>query len=760
MKTEIEKIDDDALIESIDRHMRNATGGNTNSSDVSKRRENAVYEMSLEAQGDLKPQGVSKIVSSDSAEIAEGYTALLTKLLLDNNKLALFTPYSNDMAAVKASQIASDVVNYCLFNSNPDGWSKLSTWIKSAVVFGNSALTWGWEEHYDYVVEEYETIEEGVLDQILSDPNVEVIGDLLVNDEPTINPDGTSYYSFVDVRLRRKIDKSGVKLRTIPPESFLIDRAASSVIDATFVGIVTEMTRSDIRRTWSDQDIDFDEIGEESTVRSSGFSYEAFARKDAGGIQNWVTNNDDDEDEANISITVVECWIRSDRDGDGIAELKHVIKAGNTILEEDDVAYVPVAVLNPIEIPHEFYGLSLLDMARPQTQATTAILRGFVENVYFGNYGRTLADPNVVDFSALQNPVPKQIIPTNGNPAAAVQQLQPEPMSAGTTGMLEFLGLQKEQSTGLSKTAMGLNDTLYVSGNSEQKMAGAQNAAQIRVEHIARRFVETGIKDLCRGVLREMKSNLKNPTMYKTDKGYASLTPQELQMMPGNMDLDIQANIGENSNSSLAEKLIQLTQLLPQMAQSEASEAFVNPMSSYNLAVDILKNMGMDPTRFLNDPTSQEFQQAQQEAQQKKKQKQDLKEQAEQAAIQLELTSQAANISLIKAEADNKKIDNKRQLLQAHDDSSREWAELAVKAAKDGVVPPPHQTTDFMSLYQDTEEQEKLAAQQQEQQQMQEQMMQEQGVHLMPDGTMMPNSEMEQGVGDYAKQNDVNSGSY
>ncbi len=42
MKKKIEKIDDDMLIQSIDRHMRNATGGNTNSSDVSKRRENAV----------------------------------------------------------------------------------------------------------------------------------------------------------------------------------------------------------------------------------------------------------------------------------------------------------------------------------------------------------------------------------------------------------------------------------------------------------------------------------------------------------------------------------------------------------------------------------------------------------------------------------------------------------------------------------------------------------------------------------------------
>ena len=723
MKNKIEKIDDDQLIQSIDRHMRNATGGNTNSSDVSKRRENAVYEMSLEAQGDLKPQGVSSIVSSDSAEIAEGYTALLTKLLLDNNKLALFTPYSNEMAAVKASQIASDVVNYCLFNSNPDGWSKLSTWIKSAVVFGNSALTWGWEEHYDYILEEYEEINQEALDQILSDVNVEVIGDLNIADEFVMNPDGTTPVVFIDVRLRRKVDKSGVKLRNIPPESFLIDRAASSVTDATFVGIVTEMTRSDIRRTWSDLDIDLDEIGEEATTRSSSFSYEAFARKDSAGIQNWLTNSDEDEEEANISITVIECWIRSDRDGDGIAELKHVIKAGNTILEEDDVAYVPVAVLNPIEIPHEFYGLSLLDMARPQTQATTAILRGFVENVYFGNYGRTLADPNVVDFSALQNPVPKQIIPTNGNPAAAVQQLQPEPMSTGTAGMLEFLGLQKEQSTGLSKTAMGLNDTLYVSGNSEQKMAGAQNAAQIRVEHIARRFVETGIKDLCRGVLREMKGNLKNPSMYKTDKGYATLTPQELQLMPGNMDLDIQANIGENSNSSLAEKLIQLTQLLPQMAQSPTSESYINPMSSYKLALDILKNMGMDPTRFLNDPSTQEFQQAQQEAQQKKNQKQDLMDQAEQAAIQLDIATKEANISLVRAEADNKKIDNKRQLLQANDDSNREWAELKVKAqGTEGAEIPQKIPVDFLSLYQDTEEAEKI----QEQQQMMMQQQQEQ----------------------------------
>jgi len=714
-KNTIEKIDDDMLIESIDRNIRNASGGYTGSSDASKRRENSVYEMSLEAKGDLKPQGVSKIVSSDSAEIAEGYTALLTKLLLDNNKLALFAPYSNEIAHIKASQIATDVVNYCLFNSNSDGWVKLETWIKSAVVFGNSALTWGWEEIFDYEVEEYEKIQEVVLDQILADRDIEIVGDLQIQDDEDFAFEDRNSIVYENVRLRRKIDKSGVKIKNIPPESFLIDKNAESITEARFVGLVTDMTRSDIRRNWPDFTGDLSELGEESSFRDSEWSLESYARKQSAGQDNWI-NSDDEEDEANISITVVECWIRSDRDGDGIAELKHVIKAGNTILEEEDASYIPIAILNPVEIPHEFYGLSLLDMARPQTQATTAIMRGFVENVYFGNYGRTLADPNVVDFSALQNPLPKQIIATNGNPNGAIQQLQPEPISPGTAGMLEFLGLQKEQSTGLTKTAMGLNDTLYVSGNSETKMGNAQNAAQVRVEHIARRFVESGIKDLCRGVLREMKNNLKNPMRYKTEQGYASLTTEELQTMPANMDLEIQANLGENSNQNTGFKLNQIAELLPMMAENPEASPYINPMAAFNLATDIVANMGLDPTRYLADPSDQDSQQHIQQKQQEASQMAEQSKQVELEKAKLDAKTAEANISFLKAEVDNKKIDNKRQLLEAEDESNRKWAEIAIKAqGTEGAQIPSKIPVNFKELYQDTEQEEKQNAEAQEQ---------------------------------------------
>ena len=103
----------------------------------------------------------------------------------------------------------------------------------------------------------------------------------------------------------------------------------------------------------------------------------------------------------------------------------------------------------PIDIPFEFYGLSMADFTRSSTLASTAILRGFVENTYLTNYSHlNLADPNVVDFSALQNMKPKQIIPTNGNPVNAVQQMQPETISPGTVPLLEYLQANKRASNG------------------------------------------------------------------------------------------------------------------------------------------------------------------------------------------------------------------------------------------------------------------------------------------------------------------------
>jgi len=714
---EIKKVTDEELIAQIDSKVRNSIGGLTGAGDLSARRENATYEFNMSPLGDLKPQGVSKIVSSDTTEIIESYTALTTKLLLDNNKLANFVPRSAKPRDIHQAKVASDVVNYCIFNKN-DGWKTINTWVKSAYLYGNGTLSWSWVEDSEYEMEEYDQIPETVLDELLADPLVEIVGDLEIAENYDPNQQEQVYQN---VRLRRTIDKSKVVIEAIPPEAFLINKDAKGIQDATFVAKVVELSYSEIRQMFPNFHKDLSEIGENSEVgRGMSWSQEISSRKSSAGIDNWLANETlDDSDEANTIIEVIECWIRSDRDGDGVAELKHVIKAGEDILQEDDVSYIPVADLNPVEIPHEYHGLSLADMVRPQMQATTAILRGFVENVYFGNYGRTLADPNVVDFSALQNPVPKQVIATNGPAVNSVQQIGPEPISSGTQGMLEYLQLQKEQSTGLTKAAMGLNDALYVSGNSEAKLAQTQNAAQIRIEHIARRFMETGFKDLCRGLLKEMKQNIKEDMMYKTDKGYASISPADLQMIPSNLDLDIQANLGENSNLNMQHKLQQIGELIPLMAQDPTARKYISKDAAFNLGVKMVNSMGLDPLDYFVDPDDPQVMKEIEAREQERKQQ----EQQQAQAVQ---DQNAANTSLIKAEIDNKKIDNKRQLLEAEDESNRNWAEIKIKAeGTEGASLPTKIPVNFQGLYQDTEESEKQAALQQQQQQQQMQQMQQ-----------------------------------
>ena len=58
------------------------------------------------------------------------------------------------------------------------------------------------------------------------------------------------------MRLRKKIDKSRIKLECIPPEAFRISNDAKDIEDAAYVAIQQEMTKSDLRKyypEWADE---------------------------------------------------------------------------------------------------------------------------------------------------------------------------------------------------------------------------------------------------------------------------------------------------------------------------------------------------------------------------------------------------------------------------------------------------------------------------------------------------------------------------
>jgi len=694
--TSYEKVTDEQLINLIDEGVMNSTGDFLNSSDLTRERLKATYEYAGVPEYHLMPQGVSTIVDTSTTEIVEAYTAIISDLFLSNNKLARFVPYDETPGSFAAAKDAANIVNYCLFKKN-NGWELMQQWIKASLLWKNSICRWAYVEEFDHMFEEFDKISQSKLDELLADDSVEVVGELQFENtfeetNPLAGEEIKAELTYINVRIKRTINKSRVKIDLIPPENFRISREATTIEDASFVGIQTEMTRSEIRKYYpeaSAEITDWDELYGDNWVGSSKYSEDIAARKEITGQEYWQGSNMYDAEplEANKNLAVTESWVHVDRDGDGIAELKYIISVGTHILHEEDVDHIPLASIVPIDIPFEFYGLSMADFARSSTLASTAVLRGFVENTYLTNYSPKLADPNVVDFSALQNMKPKQIIPTNGNPAGAVQQMAPETISTGTVPLLEYLQLIKEQATGMSKAAQGLNDTLYISGNSEQKLAAVQSAAQKRIQHIARRFAETGFKKLIAGIYHTMSKNMKGMITYNMDGIYGTVNMDDL---PKNMEVEIALDIGENSNSNMIQKLSKIgAEILPAL-NTQGAGIIIKPEAPAVLATKLIEAMNIDSNDFLEDYTTDEFKQKAVQSMQSQSQKAEADMGLAQRKAAADSALAEANVGFTNAQTKNTEDDNAKQLAVAIDKHYQEWADLAIKATKEGTQLPEH----------------------------------------------------------------------
>ena len=680
------QVSDEDLNTLLDYKLEQSSASFLDTSELSDERQKSTYEYAMIPQGHLKPQGVSRIVSSDTVEAIEGYTAVLSELLFDNNKLAKFKAYDRTPLAYHRATAASELLNHCLFSKNR-GWSVLNTWLKSALMWKLSAVTWTYASEEKVSFEEYEVIDSTALDVLLSDPEITTTGDIYL-DEQTGN--------YLDVRLKRTKVTNKVVVSAVPPETLRVGRGATGIHDASFVGFEEEMTRSEIRERWPEAAEGVDWSSVDSNIHyAMNLNTDSLARKQAIGTTLLLGSGDDNQLEATESAVVLRCWVYVDRDGDGIAELKYIVRVGDTILEEEDADHIQVATFTPFEIPFELEGLSMSDMVRPSTLASTAILRGFVENTYLTNYAPKIADPNVVDFSALQNMKPKQIIASNGNPQGAVASLPPEQISTGTVPLLQFLQGHKEQATGLSKAAQGLNDALYVSGNSEAKVSQVQSAAQIRIQFIARRFMETGGRELLEGIYRTMQKEMRGGSVgdYTGNQRYLDVLINDL---PGIEYMSVEADVGDASNQTQLQKLQMIgTQILPALRDAGAG-AVVAPTAASTIAVQAFDALGLDPLDYLIDINTDEFKKKAEEGQKSDQEAQAKAKQLEELTQKLAVDLQQANIDYTNVQAQNAIQDNLKQLMVALDKSEQEWSKLALEAGKEQQPMPTKTNIDVL----------------------------------------------------------------
>ena len=455
---------------------------------LSDQRETAMRYYLGEPFGDER-DGRSKVVLTDVADTIEWILPSLLRIFASSDEVVRFEPVEpNDEE--QAAQ-ATDYVNWVFTKDNP-GFLILYTWFKDALLQKNGIVKHWWQETERVEQETYTNLFDEMLVELITPEDVEVAEH---SQRAEIVQDPVSGVAAPvavhDVKIRRKTSDGRVAIENVPPEEFLISRKAKRIQDASFVAHRVRKTRSDLIEQGFDrakvmrapQHV---ALGEQETEHDARYAHD-----------------DTDPDESDRTdapmqeVTVFECYIRVDRDGDNIAELLRVIVTGNDILEIEEADSIPFSAITPVPMPHKFFGLSIADFVMDLQKIRSTIMRQILDNMYLSNNTRTeLPEPAIGEHTLEDwyNNVPGGAVRTAA--PGLMREISVPAMWQHGVPMLEQLLQEREARTGVTRFSQGLNADALSGQRTAVEVNALTQGAQQRVELIARIFAETGVKDL------------------------------------------------------------------------------------------------------------------------------------------------------------------------------------------------------------------------------------------------------------------------
>ena len=545
--------------------------------------------------------GRSQVVSTDVSDTIESLLPNLLRVFTASDKVVHCEPMTAEDVPMAAQ--ATAYLNHVFYKEN-DGFQLLYNFFKDALIEKNGFLKIYWDdsEKVDYetyenlsIVEkealqdtkdEIETVEEEVFEDESAKEKFEEVLKQYEMQGVDISQVQVPDFNLYNCKIKR-IKKTGrVKIESIPPEEFLIDRSAKTIEDADFVSHKVLMTRSDLVAMGYPQDevdelpkSDLDIYNDEETVRLA----------DVDDYR--ISSSTDTSTE---KVLVYESYVKYDYDQDGIAELRKIVSAGadgHHILSNMPCDSVPFVTITPIPMPHRFYGRSISELVEDVQLMKSTVMRQLLDNMYLTNNNRVAVMDGMVNMDDLLTTRPGGIVRTKQPPNQVMQPLQAQPISQQAFPLLSYLDSVREGRTGVSKEAQGLSpDTLNA------KTATGVNAlmqqTQMRSELIARVFAETGVKDLFKKIFELMVKYQDKEKIIMMSNQYVPVRPTEWK---DRFNISIVVGLGTGSKeqqtimlNSILERQLQAFQI-----QGGKEMPMVNLKNMYNTLTKMVENAGL-----------------------------------------------------------------------------------------------------------------------------------------------------------------------
>jgi hypothetical protein len=501
--------------------------------------------------------GRSKIVTGEVAEVVDGALPQLMRIFAGSDELGRFEPrMPGDEEFAKQ---ATELTNYVFFNDN-DGVILMHNWMKDALLQKNGIVKYWWEDSEDPTKEEYKGLNAEELTLLFADNEMELISQ--ETEEVGIDPMGIPILSY-NVVIKKKKEVGKVCVENVPPEEFLIAKRDKSIKNARFVAHRTVKTRSDLIAMGYPQD----KVDKMPAYNDLTYTPERVARYSAGEMPDETQSLDFTMQE----VELFECYIRTDFDGDGIAELRKVVYAGDQIIDNEETDHIPFASICPIPMPHKFFGQSLADRAMDIQLIKSTITRQILDNLYLTNMPRVTALDGQVNLDDLLTTSPGGVVRIKSQ--GAVQPLSVPATASQSFPMLDYMDQVLQKRSGVTSTSQGIDPNI-LQNTTATAIAAMQQAGSGRIEMIARIFADTGVKDLFAGIFHLILKYQDKPRVIRLRGKYVSIDPREWK---NNYDVTVNVGLGTGSQD---QKMAMAAMVMQKQEQILSSQGFANPLVS------------------------------------------------------------------------------------------------------------------------------------------------------------------------------------
>ena len=518
-------------------------------------------------------EGRSQVVAMEVRDTVSAMMPSLMRVFFSTENVVEYIPRGPE--DVKGAQQATDYANL-IFTSDNNGFMTTYALFKDALVRKCGIAKYWWEEEEKVRIEEYSGLDDQTL-QILSQENAEV--KIVVSyPDPAISQEMIDQVNaqamaagqpappvpmIHDVQIKRVIKDGRVRIMAVPPEELVIDRRARSFEDAAIIAHRQMLTVADLIAMGYDED----EVRDNLTSNDLDSNEEFLARQPLNNI----TGNNNTTNPMMQRVLYVEAYSRVDYDGDGIPELRKIccMGSGYNIVRNLPASYIPFVDFPCDPEPHTspLESMSIFDITHDLQEIKSEILRNTLDSLAQSIHPRTAIVEGQVNIDDVLNNETGAVIRMRA--PGMVQPFNTPFVGQAAFPMLDYVDQIKEDRTGMSKAAMGLNaDALQSS--TKAAVAATISASQGRIE-LTSRILAEGMKKLFKGILFLITTHQDKPRMVRLRNEWVQIDPRAWD---NSMDVSINIGLGQGD---VNERLQGLMMILQKQEQALSTMGADNP---------------------------------------------------------------------------------------------------------------------------------------------------------------------------------------